>query len=140
MSWKRIWPVVRAGLLVLASAIAEKDPKNQLYSDVPIVLSATRIVVYIALFVWASMGLAAAGMPAWPFWTFGSILIMALPILKALNTAAEKDPAAVLDFAKSIYSRMGVGDTHGDIYHQEIDHTGEFAPQVWANGIETGVI
>lgn len=122
MSWWKItgWPHLRAGLLVLASAFAEKSPKKQLYDDIPVVLSATRIIVYIALGVWAAMGLAATGMPAWPFFTFGSILIMALPILSALTSLAETDPAAVIDFAKDIYSRLGVGDTKGDIYKQEL--------------------
>ena len=86
-------------------AAAREERHQDARMDIPVVFSMSRVIVLafaIAMFrqIWR------AGIAGWPDATLAIAIVLALPMLGALERVK---PADALEFAKSLISRFGVG-------------------------------
>jgi hypothetical protein len=96
-------------LFALLTPLLEKNPTKTLMLDVPFVFSMSRVIV---------LGFAAAllrqiwraGIAGWPDATLSIAIVLALPIVGALDRATPRD---VVDFAKAVVGRFGIGGARG---------------------------
>ena len=105
---------LRRILLTLLTPLLEKNVLKKLAIDVPVVLSMARVVV-LAFAVALLRQIWRAGIAGWPDATLSIAIVLALPLLSALDRVAPADALAV---AESLLARFGVGDTRpqGPIY------------------------
>ena len=112
-------PVPRSTGIVLAllTPLLEKNPMKTLTLDIPFVFSMSRVIVLgfaIALLrqIWR------AGIAGWPDATLSIAIVLALPIVGALDRATPRD---ILAFAQTVVGRFGIGATRamGSIYAEE---------------------
>jgi hypothetical protein len=107
---KRGFLFAKALILAIATPLLEKNASKTFASrslDVPMVFSMARLIVLgfaIAMLreVWK------AGVAGWPDATLSIAIVLALPILGALERAT---PAETLAFAKALVERFGEGAT-----------------------------
>ena len=101
----RAWAPVVNGLLILTTPFVEKDPIKVLAARAPVVLSMTRLVV-VAFAMAMLRHIWLRGIGAWPAATLSIAIVLALPIVSALDRV---NPADVLTLAKNLFDRFGVG-------------------------------
>jgi hypothetical protein len=92
-------------LLAVVTPLLEKNLVKTLSLDAPVVFSMSRVIV-LAFAVGELRQIWRAGIAGWPEATLAIAIVLALPLLGALERAR---PAEVLDLAKTLISRFGVG-------------------------------
>jgi hypothetical protein len=107
---RRGFRFARAVVLALVTPLLEKNPsKTATFSlcYVPMVLSMSRVIVL--LFALAMLHqLRAAGVAGWPEATLCIAIVLALPLLSALEKVSAEDTIAV---AKALFTKLGQGAT-----------------------------
>lgn len=102
---------MRAQLQCIALAaitpLLEKNVLKTLNMDVPLVFSMSRLVV-LAFATGVMRQLWYAGIAGWPDATLAIAVVLALPILGALDRVA---PERVVDVAMALIGRVGTGET-----------------------------
>ena len=117
---KRSSRVARAVLLALVTPLLEKNPlKTATFSlcYVPMVLSMARVIVL--LFAVAMLRqVERAGVAGWPEATLCIAIVLALPLLNALERVSAQETIAV---AKALFRRVGAGGTRqiGSVFAEE---------------------
>ena len=112
---------VRAVILAIATPLLEKNAmktKTARSLDVPLVFSMARVIVLA--FAIAMLHQAwRAGIAGWPEATLSISVVLAMPILAALEQAR---PADVVALAKALVGRFGIGQTRegiGGVFSRE---------------------
>jgi hypothetical protein len=119
-STRRAFRVARAVVLALVTPLLEKNPlKTATFSlcYVPMVLSMARVIVL--LFALAMLRqVRHAGIAGWPEATLCIAIVLALPLLNALDRVSAQETIAV---AKSLFGKIGQGATRqiGSVYAGE---------------------
>jgi hypothetical protein len=107
---KRGFRFARALVLALVTPLLEKNPcKTATFSlcYVPLVLSMARVIVL--LFALAMLHqVLEAGVAGWPDATLCIAIVLALPLLNALDRVSAEETIAV---AKALFRRLGQGAT-----------------------------
>jgi len=106
--WRRIWRYTRIIALPLLTPLFEKNPcKTMTISrcQVPMVLSMSRLIV-LAFAVAMLYQLTHAGIAGWPDATLCITIVLALPLLSALDRVG---PEHAIAFMKALIQRFGVG-------------------------------
>ncbi len=122
---------VRMVLLGIISPLMEKNPVRVLGSSAPVVLSMSRVIV-LGFAVALCRELWCVGIAGWPEATLAIAVVLALPILHALEQAT---PTEVLEVAKTLLGRFGVGDVRrvGSLFPTEPskfdDHRDDSTPE-----------
>ncbi len=93
-------------LLTVLTPLLEKNVLKKLAIDVPVVLSMSRTIV-LAFAVALLRQIWRAGIAGWPDATLSVAIVLALPLLGALDRLA---PADALAIAETLLTRFGVGD------------------------------
>ena len=104
------WKYARITLLALITPLLEKNPcKTKTISRcaVPVVLSMARVIV-LAFAVAMIRQVVRAGIAGWPEATLCIAIVIAIPLLSALERVKAED---VLAFSKSVVQRFGQGET-----------------------------
>ena len=115
----RVGRVARAIILALATPLLEKNSDKIRTAPwfVPMVFSMARVIVLgFALVMWHQV--EKAGVAGWPEATLSMAIVLALPILNALERARVSQ---VLGLARSILGRFGEGATRsmGGMFNRE---------------------
>ena len=95
----------RTILLALVTPLLEKNVVKTLAFDAPFVFSMSRVIV-LAFAIGELRQMWRAGIAGWPEATLAIAIVLALPLLGALERAR---PSEVLELAKTLLSRFGVG-------------------------------
>jgi peptidoglycan/LPS O-acetylase OafA/YrhL len=99
----------RSRLRVIAlsalTPLLEKNVMKTLALDLPVVFSMSRLIV-LAFAAGMLRQLWRAGVAGWPEATLAIAIVLALPILSALEHAT---PTQVLELARALIDRLGVG-------------------------------
>jgi peptidoglycan/LPS O-acetylase OafA/YrhL len=102
-------PQHRSRLRVIAlsalTPLLEKNVMKTLALDLPVVFSMSRLIV-LAFAAGMLRQLWRAGVAGWPEATLAIAIVLALPILSALEHAT---PTQVLELARALIDRVGVG-------------------------------
>lgn len=105
---KRSFRALRAIVLALVTPLLEKNPsKTATFSlcYVPMVLSMARVIVLMFALAMLKQ-VRQAGVAGWPEATLCIAVVLALPLLNALERVNAKETIAV---AKALFRRVGVG-------------------------------
>ncbi|MDB4914706.1 MAG: hypothetical protein JWM95_2350 [Gemmatimonadetes bacterium] len=97
---------LRAVAIAAVTPLLEKNAVKTLAVDVPLVFSMSRIVV-VAFAIGMVRQLWKAGITSWPEVTLAMTIVLALPMLGALERAK---PEQTLELVKSLIGRFGIGD------------------------------
>jgi hypothetical protein len=92
-------------LLAVVTPLLEKNVIKTLSLDVPVVFSMSRVIV-LAFAIGELRQMWRAGIAGWPEATLAIAIVLALPLLGALERAR---PGEVLELAKTLISRFGIG-------------------------------
>ena len=92
-------------LLALVTPLLEKNVVKTLAFDAPFVFSMSRVIV-LAFAIGELRQMWRAGIAGWPEATLAIAIVLALPLLGALE---QMRPTEVLELAKTLVSRFGVG-------------------------------
>jgi len=92
-------------LLALVTPLLEKNVVKTLAFDAPFVFSMSRVIV-LAFATGELRQMWRAGIAGWPEATLAIAIVLALPLLGALE---QMRPTEVLELAKTLVSRFGVG-------------------------------
>ena len=117
---RRGWRYARMLLLALLTPLFEKNPSKTLTFSrchVPMVLSMARLIVI--LFAAAMLRqIYRAGVAGWPEATLSIAVVLAIPLLSALERVR---PEQALAFMKTVFRRFGEGGarTIGSVYATE---------------------
>jgi hypothetical protein len=107
---RRGWKYARMILLALLTPLLEKNPSKRMkfsHCYVPMVLSMARVIVL--LFAAAMLyQVRRAGVAGWPEATLCIAIVLAMPMLSALERVS---PADVVAATKSVFRRFGEGAT-----------------------------
>jgi hypothetical protein len=103
---RRGWRLLVSGLLIVTTPLVEKNPAKTLVSHAPVVLSMARVVV-LGFAVAMLRQVWLAGIAGWPDATVSISVVLALPIVGALERVA---PSDVVSLAQSLVGRFGTGD------------------------------
>ena len=105
---------LRGVSLVLITPLLEKNVLKTLALDAPVVLSMSRLVVLVFAIAMTRQ-LWRAGIAGWPEATVAITVVLALPVLGALDRVP---PEQVVDLTKTLVGRFGTGDvrTTGSVY------------------------
>jgi hypothetical protein len=103
---QRIIGCMRVAALAAITPLLEKNAIKNAAVDVPVVFSMSRVVV-LAFAVGMMRQLWKVGLTSWPEATLAMTVVLALPMLGALERA---NPEQTLDVLKTIVGRYGVGD------------------------------
>ena len=108
---------LRLGAFAAITPLLEKNLIKTLAVNVPVMFSMSRLIV-LAFAVGMLRQIWRAGITGWPDATLAVAIVLALPLLGALERAT---PVQVLDLAKTALGRFGVGDARrmASIYGQE---------------------
>ena len=98
---------VRCIALAAITPLLEKNVLKTLNVDVPVVFSMSRLVV-LAFATGVMRQLWSAGIAGWPEATLAIAVVLALPILGALDRVP---PERIIDVATALIGRVGIGDT-----------------------------
>ena len=102
----RALSALRTIALAALTPLLEKNVTKTLVLDVPAVFSMSRIIV-LAFAIGMLRQIWRAGVARWPQATLAIAIVLALPILGALDRAT---PDQVVDVAKTLVGRVGIGD------------------------------
>ena len=97
---------IRTVSLAALTPLLEKNASKTLTTDVPIMFSMSRLVV-LAFAIGMMRQLWAVGIVGWPDATLSISVVLALPILGALERAT---PEQVVDVTKALIGKLGVGE------------------------------
>ena len=97
---------LRTASLAAVTPLLEKNAVKILSTDVPIMFSMSRLVV-LAFATGMMRQLWTIGIVGWPEATLSISVVLALPILGALDRAT---PEQVVDVTKALVGKLGVGD------------------------------
>lgn len=97
---------VRAALLALVTPLLEKNPVKTLAADTGVVFSMTRLI-WLAFAIACLRQISAAGIAGWPEATLAIAIVLAPPLLSALERVEPKD---VLSFGQVLLGRFGLGE------------------------------
>lgn len=100
---------LRAIVFALVTPLLEKNPAKTLMLDAPYIFSMSRLIV-LAFAVAMLRQIWRAGVAGWPEATLAMTIVLAIPVLGALGRATPRD---VLEVAKTVVGRFGVGATRG---------------------------
>lgn len=103
---ERVAELSRLVALAAITPLLEKNAIKTLALGVPLVFSMSRIVV-LAFAAGMVRQLWKVGIVSWPEATLAMTIVLALPMLGALERAA---PEQALDVLKTLIGRFGVGD------------------------------
>ena len=105
---RRAWRLARTLLIGLVTPLLEKNAHKTMAVSrcyVPVVLSMARVIVL--LFALAMLAqIHKAGVAGWPDATLAISIVLALPLLNALERL---EPAQTVDLMKGLVRRYGVG-------------------------------
>jgi hypothetical protein len=103
--------------LSLVTPLLEKNVLKTLSYDLPVVFSMSRVIV-LAFAVAMIRQMWRAGIAGWPDATLAIAVVLALPIVGALDRAKPHD---VFSVARALFGRFGVGDARnvGSVYATE---------------------
>jgi hypothetical protein len=101
-SWSR---TLRAVSLAVVTPLLEKNVIKTCSTEVPMVFSMSRVVV-LAFAVGILRQIWHAGIAGWPEATLAMAVVLALPVLGAMERVA---PERVVELAKSLVGRFGSG-------------------------------
>ena len=96
---------LRMVALAALTPLLEKNVVKTLATDVPVVFSMSRVIV-LAFAVGMLRQMWRGGIAGWPEATLAVAIVLALPLLGTLEHAT---PGQVLDIARSLIDRLGVG-------------------------------
>ena len=96
---------LRVVVLAALTPLLEKNVLKTFALDVPVVFSMSRLIV-LGFAVGMLRQLWRAGIAGWPEATLAMAIVLALPLLAALERAR---PVDVLALAKALVNRFGVG-------------------------------
>jgi len=102
----RFLDLIRAIALGILTPLLEKNVVKTLGVDVPLVFSMSRVIV-LGFAVAMLHQIWYAGIAGWPDATLAISIVLALPILAALEHVK---PSEAVAFAKTLVNRFGVGD------------------------------
>ena len=97
---------VRAALLALVTPLLEKNPVKTLAADTALVFSMTRLI-WLAFAIACLRQIGAAGVAGWPEATLAIAIVLAPPLLSALERVEPRD---VLSFGQVLLGRLGLGE------------------------------
>lgn len=97
---------MRAVLLALVTPLLEKNPVKALAADAAIVFSMTRLI-WLAFAIACLRQIGVAGVAGWPEATLAIAIVLAPPLLSALERVEPKD---VLAFGQVLLGRFGLGE------------------------------
>jgi hypothetical protein len=103
---ERALGAVRAALLALVTPLLEKNPVKTLAADTGVVFSMTRLI-WLAFAIACLRQIGAAGVGGWPEATLAIAIVLAPPLLSALERVEPKD---VLSFGQVLLGRFGLGE------------------------------
>ena len=98
--------IARAALLALVTPLLEKNPVKALAADTALVFSMTRLI-WLAFAIACLRQIGAAGVAGWPEATLAISIVLAPPLLSALERVEPKD---VLSFGQVLLGRLGLGE------------------------------
>jgi hypothetical protein len=101
----RVHLSTRQFFLALLTPLLEKNVVKTLAFDAPFVFSMSRVIV-LAFAIGELRQIWRAGIAGWPEATLAIAIVLALPLLGALERAR---PSEVLELAKTLISRFGIG-------------------------------
>ena len=112
--FQRMMPLAKRIAMTLITPLLEKNVLKTASLDVPIVFSMSRVVV-LAFAVAMLRQVWIAGIVGWPEATLAISVVLALPVVGALERCA---PDQVVDLTRTLLNRFGVGDarTPGGVY------------------------
>src|SRR5947209_16201857 len=88
--------LIRTALLALVTPLLEKNPVKALAADTALVFSMTRLI-WLAFAIACLRQISAAGVAGWPEATLAIAIVLAPPLLSALERV---DPRDVLAFGQ----------------------------------------
>lgn len=108
---------VRAALLALVTPLLEKNPVKTLAADTALVFSMTRLI-WLAFAIACLRQIGAAGVAGWPEATLAIAIVLAPPLLSALERVEPRD---VLSFGQVLLGRLGLGEARrlANVYGEE---------------------
>jgi len=108
---------IRAALLALVTPLLEKNPVKALATDAALVFSMTRLI-WLAFAIACLRQIGAAGVAGWPEATLAIAIVLAPPLLSALERVEPKD---VLSFGQALLGRFGLGEARrlSSVYAEE---------------------
>lgn len=114
---RRAWRAVHAAALAALTPLLEKNVIKTLSLDVPVVFSMSRVIV-LAFAAAMLRQIWRAGVAGWPDATLSIAIVLALPLLGALERVK---PADAVELAKTLLARFGVGGVRhiGSVYSAE---------------------
>jgi hypothetical protein len=98
---------IRTILLAVLTPLLEKNVIKTLGVEAPVVFSMSRVIV-LAFAVAMLHQIWHAGIAGWPEATLAIAIVLALPMLAALERVK---PSEVVALAKTLVNRFGVGNT-----------------------------
>jgi hypothetical protein len=101
---------LRTIALAALTPLLEKNVTKTLALDVPAVFSMSRVIV-LAFAIGMLRQIWRDGVAGWPSATLAIAIVLALPILGALDRTT---PGQVLDIAKTLVGRFGIGGVTGE--------------------------
>ncbi len=96
---------IREVFLALVTPLLEKNIVKTFGLDAPFVVSMSRVIV-LAFAIGELRQMWRAGIAGWPEATLAIAIVLALPLLGAIERAR---PADVMELARTLVSRFGVG-------------------------------
>jgi hypothetical protein len=108
---------LRIALLALVTPLLEKNPVKALAADTSLVFSMTRLI-WLAFAIVCLRQIGAAGVGGWPEATLAIAIVLAPPLLSALERVEPKD---VLSFGQVLLGRFGLGEARrlANVYAEE---------------------
>lgn len=108
---------VRAAFLALLTPLLEKNPVKALAADATLVFSMTRLI-WLAFAIACLRQIGVAGVAGWPEATLAIAIVLAPPLLSALERVEPKD---VLSFGQVLLGRFGLGEARrlSSVYSEE---------------------
>ena len=101
----RVRAAVHTTVMAVVSPLLEKNPRKTVFVDVPVVFSMSRVIV-LAFTIAMLRQIWYAGIAGWPEATLSIAVVLALPLMGALDRVA---PADVIELGKVLLSRFGEG-------------------------------
>jgi hypothetical protein len=103
--------------LALITPLLEKNVLKTLSLDVPVIFSMSRIIV-LAFAATVLRQIWRAGVAGWPDATLAIAIVLALPLLGALERVG---PEQVVELAKTLLTRVGTGGVRNmaSVYGEE---------------------
>jgi peptidoglycan/LPS O-acetylase OafA/YrhL len=103
---RRVARTLQMIVMAALTPVLEKNFVKTLSFDTPVVFSMSRLIV-LAFAIGLLHQLWQAGIAGWPEATLSMAVVLALPLLSALERL---DPSRVVDLVSTLASRFGVGD------------------------------